>query len=184
MEPLTEDVVYRELQQLLTAEPSPNFVARVRTTIANQPAHSVVPGMSLLVALGVAAMTLLIAASVYFTSTRLDDTLASAPQSRGVADIKLTPDTPSASLAGAKPPMRGLRASGTRPQRRPPEPWLQVMVSADDVQAFERLVRSTREETFVLSFEERNHELALTELTIAPITTEPLAISEQQGVIQ
>ena len=45
-------------------------------------------------------------------------------------------------------------------------------------------MRSARDGTVVLSFEQTNDELTIAELTIAPITTEPLAISEQQGVVQ
>ena len=43
MKPLTQDDIDRELQQLLTVEPSPNFVAQVRTAVANQPVPSRVP---------------------------------------------------------------------------------------------------------------------------------------------
>ena len=45
-------------------------------------------------------------------------------------------------------------------------------------------MRSTKDGTVALSFEETNDKLTIAELTIAPITTEPLAISEQQGVVQ
>jgi hypothetical protein len=94
------------------------------------------------------------------------------------------PDAVSASPPAEAEPRSHIRPSSTRALRVRPKPSLQVMVSPDDRQAFERLVRSTKDGTVALSFEETNHKLTIAELTIAPITIEPLAISEQQGVVQ
>jgi hypothetical protein len=65
-----------------------------------------------------------------------------------------------------------------------PEPAVAVMVSAGDVQAFDRLVRSTADATIALSFDETNREQSLAELIIPPIVVEPLANSGEEGVIQ
>jgi hypothetical protein len=184
MKPLTQDDVYRKLQQLLTVEPSPNFVARVRASVANQPTRSVV-GLRHAITVSVTVAVLLIAVAVYFVSPRLDDTVASTPDRRVESFLTLTPDAGSASPQAVRPapPTRTVRTS-LSPERRALEPSLQVMISADDAHAFERFVRSAGDGTIVLVFEETNKELALAELTIAPIATEPLTIPEQQGVVQ
>jgi len=65
-----------------------------------------------------------------------------------------------------------------------PKPGVAVMVSADDVQAFDRLVRSTAEGTVTLSFDETNREQSIAELIIPPIVVEPLANSGEEGVVQ
>ena len=184
MKPLTQDDIDRELKQLLTVEPSPNFVARVRAAAAKQPIHSGVPGILTALAVSVTAAVLLIAVALYFTGPSLDETIASTSQRHETADRAVTPDAVSTSPSAEAEAGIRVRAEGTSAQHVPPEPWLQVMVSPDNLQALERLVRSTKDGTVALSFEETNHKLTIAELTIAPITTEPLAISEQQGVVQ
>lgn len=183
MKPRSEDDVYRELQQLLTVDPSPNFVARVRTTVANQPRPSRTPAFLIAMAVSIAAI-LLIAVAVRVAGPASDETIASAPrQERTVPPPirEVVSETPSAEAA---PRTRVLHVTGNRTPHTPPEPSLQVMVAPEDLQAVERLVRSTEDGTVALSFDETNRKLTMTELTIAPITTEPLAFSEQQGVVQ
>ena len=183
MKPVTQDDIDRELQQLLTAEPSPSFVAQVRTAVANQPIPSPVPDIFIALAASVAAIVL-VAGAVYFTRPTADNTIASTPRQHDEVDKTPVPDAVSASPRAEAAPRTRSRSSGTRTQRVLPEPSLQVMVSPDDRQAFERLVRSTKDGTVALSFDETNDKLTIAELTIAPITTEPLATSDQQGVVQ
>ncbi len=176
----SQDDIDRELQQLSTAEPSPSFVAQVRTAVANQPTPSRVPGIFIAWAVGVAA-AVLVAVAVYVTGPTVDITIASTPYQYEEVDKTPVPDAMSASPPAEAAPRTRIR---TKAQRIRPEPSLQVMVSPDDRQAFERLVLSTKDGTVALSFEETNDKLTIAELTIAPITTEPLAISELQGVVQ
>ena len=183
MKPLSQDDIDRELQQLLTVEPSPSFVAQVRTAVANQPIPMRVPGIVIALAVGVATVVLGVV-GVYFTSPTVDNTIASTSYQHEEIQRTPMPDAMSASPPAEAVPRTRIRASGTRGQRIRPEPSLQVMISPDDRQAFERLVRSTKDGTVALSFEETNDKLRIAELTIAPITIEPLAISEQQGVVQ
>ena len=185
MKPVTQDDIDRELQQLLTVEPSRNFVAQVRNAVANQPTRSGGPAIFVALALSVAAVVL-VAVAVYFTGPSVDQTIASTPHQTEEGDKTPTPDavpTSTSPPAEAIPKVR-VRSNGSRAQRAAPEPWLQVIVSPDDREAFERLVRGTEDGIVALSFEETNHKLTSAELTIAPITTEPLFISEQQGVVQ
>ena len=78
MKPVTQDDIDRELQQLLTAEPSPSFVAQVRTAVANQPIPSRVPDIFIALAVSIATIVL-VAVAVYFTRPTADNTIASTP---------------------------------------------------------------------------------------------------------
>jgi hypothetical protein len=182
MKPRSEDDVYRELQQLLAVEPSPSFVARVRTSIAS-PAAAARPLSIYSVALSLTGMALLIAI-VVLIGPAPNEPIASTPDRDRGADITLAPDAAPISPSARTPRRiaRGRRDASS--PRVPPDPSLQVMVSADDVQAFERLLRSTKNGTIELSFDETNRERTMAELTIAPITTEPLVIPELQGAVQ
>jgi hypothetical protein len=184
MKPLTQNNFDRSLQQLLTAEPSPNFVARVRTSVASQRTQAGMRGRLIVMAVSVTAAALLVVVAVKFSGPVLNETTASTLHRPQQVDTALMPDTVSASPAPEAAPRTRPRARGARAQRVRPEPWLQVMVAPDDLRALERLVRSTKDGTIALSFDETNQKLAIAELTIAPITTEPLVISEQQGVVQ
>jgi hypothetical protein len=78
MKPLSQDDIDRELQQLLTVEPSPSFVAQVRTAVANQPIPMRVPGIVIALAVSVATVVLG-AVGVYFMSPTVENTIASTP---------------------------------------------------------------------------------------------------------
>jgi len=183
MTPRSEDDVYRELQQLLSVDPSPNFVARVRSVVATQPAPSRAPAFLIAMAVSIAAI-LLIAVAVHVADRASDEIVASTPRQerRGPTPIPdVVSETP---LAAAAPRTRIVHPTDARASHVQPEPWPQVMVAPEDMKAFERLVRSTENGTVALSFDETNRKLTIAELTIAPITTEPLVLSEQQGVVQ
>ena len=184
MKARSDDDVCRELQELLAVDPSPNFVARVRTAVANQPSRWGAPAFFVAAATGVTAV-LLIASAVYRSNPATHEIAAStvgryeqtppAPIPEARVD---TPTTPPSSEMVVR------RVNHVKARRVAPEPSLQVLVAPEDVQAFERLVQSTTDGTVALSFDETNRKLTMTELTITPIPIEPLVLSEQQGVVQ
>jgi hypothetical protein len=183
MKPLTPDDIDRELHALLTVEPSPSFVARVRIAVASEPAPSRVPGV--LVGWTVTLATvLLVAVSVYWAGRADDTSITSASRAQNPVVAAPAPDVIPASPSAAIAPQKEVRATINSGHRVQSVPSPQVLVSTDDRQAFERLVRGTADGTFVLSFEQTTDRLTTAELTIAPITTEPLFIPEQQGVDQ
>jgi hypothetical protein len=181
MKPVTEEDIERELQQLLTVEPSANYVARIRTAVANQPTPSGVSGI--LGGFAVSLCTVLcVAGVVYFAWPTGDPTVASTPYRQESVDTRPAPDRPAAPVEISEG--RDVSPAGNRARRIVARPRFEVVVSTDEREAFERLVRGTEDGTVALSFEETNQKLTMAELTITPITTEPLAISEQQGVLQ
>jgi hypothetical protein len=184
MKPIAEDDVCRELQHLLTVEPSPSFVARVRTTVANQPVPSSVPSFFIALTASLTAVVL-VAVAIHFNDATSDDRVGSSPSRQERTAPAPIPDAVSAtSPAAAAPAIRAVRSTDVRDHHISTDPQPQVMIDAEDVRAFEQLLRSTEDGTVALSFEETNLKLTMTELTIAPITTEPLALPEQQGVVQ
>jgi hypothetical protein len=183
MKPVTPEDIERELQQLLAVEPSANFNARVRTAVANQPARSGVPWI-----VGGLAVTLctvvFVAVFIYLSRPAADTPVASTPGQEKSVDASPAPDVVPATAPAEVSRARDRVFSVIRAQRDSREPSLQVLVSPDDQQAFERLVRGTTDGTVALSFEETTQKLTMAELTIAPITTETFPIAEQQGVVQ
>lgn len=179
----TEDDVCRELQQLLSVDPSPNFVARVRTTVASQPAPSRPPAYFITLAASIAAVMLI--TMVRFGGPASDENAESTFRHEQTIREPIPDVVPETPRAEAAPPGSApLVHTKPRAPRVPPEPSLQVVVAPEDLQAFQRLVRTTEDGTVALSFDETNRKLTMAELTIEPITT-PLTLSEhQQGVVQ
>jgi hypothetical protein len=82
---LNDDALDRELERALAVDPSPEFVARVRTRIANEPARSPWRA-SWMFALGVVAMVMVTAIVVQRTSPSID-----SGQAGGAATVANTP---------------------------------------------------------------------------------------------
>ena len=187
MKPRSDDDVYRQLQELLKAEPSPTFVARLRTGVAASSAKSDPKGLFLSAGLLAAAAALVIAVSVHVNAPVQRDHAAAPPRAAGPGPA-LPSDSSKVVVTSPAPAADRPRRISNRPSskipRVPAERPIPVMVSADDVQAFDRLVRSTAEGTIALSFDETHRERAIAELIIAPIDVKPLAMSENEGVVQ
>lgn len=173
----------RELQDAFAVEPSPEFVARVRTTIAETPSRSMT--VRLLKPAAAIACAVLVAVAVglpredarlepkraEIESRPADDPVTAGlkPSTTNVlpSTAKVLPSATNVRLPNARSPKRAARASAI-----PTEPPLpEVIIAADDVEAFLQFVNSARDLRFIASFDETpvSTPWVMTELSIAPI---------------
>jgi hypothetical protein len=175
-EPLTDATLEREIEALVAVKPSPEFVARVRMQLANEPA----PSFGLLPAVTCTAVGVVAALLVSVLLSRGGKTNI---ESTGLPQIAANPihDAWPSVLHGGAATRGELLSSAfkevSRPQQIRSEP--RVLVAPDEVQALQRFLTgfhtvridpSTFEET-------RSAEVALEEplaVAIAPLTIDPL----------
>jgi len=167
----------RELQAAFAVEPSPEFVARVRTTIAETPSRSMTARLLKPAAAIACAVLVAVAVGLPREDARLEPKraeIASRPAEDDHVTAGLKPSTtnvlPSATnlrSPDARSPKRAARANAI-----PTEPPLpEVIIAADDVEAFLQFVSGARDLRFVASFDETpvSTPWVMTELSIAPI---------------
>jgi hypothetical protein len=169
----------RELQAAFAVEPSPEFVARVRMAIAETPSSSMTA--RLLKPAAAIACVVLVAIAVglpredarlelrraEITSRAAEVAPVTAGLKPGTANIQSS--TTNVRLPNVEPvvPKRTARASAISSE--PPLP--EVIIAADDVEAFLQFVSGARDLRFVASFDETpvSTPWVMTELSIAPI---------------
>jgi hypothetical protein len=166
----------RTLRATLSENPSPDFVARVRTTLADAPRPSLVAGWLKPAAVVACAAVVAIAAGLpredapstaglkpSTTTVQAHPAIAPVPEVRSV----VVPTFKSAE--SANPPTRA-RAIANEP------PLPEVIIATDDVEAVRQFVSGARDRRFVATFEETPIPTAwaMNDLAIAPITVEPL----------
>jgi hypothetical protein len=180
--PVMDLVIDREVRQALDVVPSPEFLARVRTRISNEPPASPFPLVRL-----VAVVGLLIAAiatgSVVFDWRRTEQSALTRARSEepGRTDIVLNVSPP-ASPAIVATDAAGSRPSTSQPRATPLELPAAVF-SQDDMLAFRRLLVNVAEHRLELPAEDTPSMVETsTVITIPPIKIEPLSINE--GVVQ
>jgi hypothetical protein len=174
----------RTLREALSEAPSPEFVARVRTTIAEAPRPSIVAGWLKPAAVLACAALLAIAVALPLQNAQLklspteralsptERTLSPTERALSPAERTLSPTAMAANPTATAPsptanapaptvvvPTFRSARSGTPPARAriaiPNEPMLpEVIIAADDVQALYQLVTSASERRFLASFDE------------------------------
>ena len=174
----------RELQAAFAVEPSPEFVARVRTTIAETPSPWITARLLKPTAAIACAVLVALAVGLPREDARLEPVraeIASRPAGDAPVTAGLKPSTTnvqsittnvrSPNLRSARSPKHAARANAI-----PSEPPLpEVIVAAGDVEAFLQFVSGARDLRFVASFDETpvSTTWAMTELSIAPIVGAP-----------
>jgi len=172
----------RELQAAFAVEPSPEFVARVRTTIAETPSRSMTARLLKPAAAIACAVLVAVAVGLPREDVRLerkraeiaarpaeDDAVTAGPKPSAT---NVLPNAANARAPNARSPRRAARASAV-----PSEPPLpEVIIAADDVEAFLQFVSGARDLRFVASFDETpvSTPWVMTELSIAPIAVRAL----------
>jgi hypothetical protein len=176
----------RTLRATLSENPSPEFVARVRTTLAGAPRPSFVGGWLKPAAAIACAAAVMIAvwlprekvpaeAGLSAVAREMPTSLGETRRSLG-AGGKPSNIPPTASLVA--PTLRS--AKSTKPARAraiaPDPPLPEVIIADDDVEAVRQFVSGARDRRFVATFEEAPIPTAwvMNDLAIAPITVEPL----------
>jgi hypothetical protein len=171
----------RELHAVLSAAPSPEFVARVRTKIAESPRPSITMGWLKPAAAITCATLVVLAVSLPREDARREPSPAeitsSTPQEMPVtaglrpSPTNIQPSTPDNGVGVVRsvvvPTLRS--ATSPKPSAEPPLP--EVIIAAEDVEAFRQFVSSARDVRFVASFDETpvSTPWVTTELSIAPI---------------
>jgi hypothetical protein len=176
----------REIESLLAVEPSPEFVARVRTRVADEtPLRSWV-GWQLSVAVASLALALIVASAIW---------LSNKPPSRAGEQARTTVGEPIPSAPRAAEPERIASApvaQSPRPRstRRPPRTTdvvaaerLVPIVNEEDEKAFDAFLATIRGSGVVLTFNESpDSALAASPLVIDPIAIDPLPDVLEGGV--
>ena len=183
----------RELHRALQVTPSPEFVARVRTKIAEAPPPSVWAEMRNPATAVACAVVVVVAVGLWQRDARLKPSptsMASSPTvvspatemlqvaaDRNVSTTNAdrttepTATTPAVSRAAD---VRTAKASTAPSVVEPPLP--EVILAAADVKALHQFVASATERRFLASFEEppASTPWVMNDLSITPITVEPL----------
>jgi hypothetical protein len=173
----------REIETLLSVEPSPEFLARVRTRVAEEPVQ-VGWRVSWMVAAGGAVAV--VVAIVLWQSREPASSITASEQRTQVAAVEERTASPEVA-----PPVR--RDTTPRVARLAPAPranettsatGLVPVVAEEDGRAFDALLATIRDPDVVLVFEHEASASALSTSAIAipPITIEPLPTTLEGGV--
>jgi hypothetical protein len=191
---LTDAEIDREIQAALSVDPSPEFLARVRTSIAHQPISPRLRGVTP-ASCALAAVLVIAVVSVSLQDPVPADLKVSTPSAPS-ADLEVTtgpraPNLNPETNAGAESPAAELRirtaktaasASEVVPTFRSAESRLapsepEVLISPDDAKAFEEFVAGVRDGRFEILLNEPVLPASFSlvaELSIPPIVIEPL----------
>jgi hypothetical protein len=195
---MTDTAIDREIQAALSVEPSPEFLARVRTRIATEPASAASWLSWKLVATGAVAALVVMA----FVVSRPEGKPPPLAQAPGAEDLRLAPPAtieqpgrtpvPFPGASGFPPPLlpssaerrRGRAVARTLPvvsgfSRTEPE----ILLDPAETRALRRLISGTREGTLDLSASLQAttptamdlppiSEIAIPFITIDPLTPE------------
>lgn len=175
------DLIDRELRRALAVSPSPEFVARVRTTIAEAPRPSMMPGMlryaaaiaciaAVVVAVGVRDRAGLKPSTTYITpsTTSVASSTTNVLSSNAYSPLATTPFQRHSVVV-----VPTFRSASTRVAVKE-APLAEVLIAPEDTAALQQLVRHAHE--YVVSFDTAPIASAwvMNDLTVSPITIEPL----------
>jgi hypothetical protein len=183
VDPVTDAALDREIQTALAEDPSPEFLARVRARIANEPAPSR-PWLSWTLAAAAAIAAVIVMAMVL---SRPRETVPSSPAgvARGGNPVEpARPKEPGPQViptrgpnAPAQQPAAVAQAPADRLVANEPE----ILIDSRESMALRRLITGTRDGSLDLSAALQTTiptamELpAISDVVIVPITIEPLA---------
>jgi hypothetical protein len=181
---MTDTAIDREIQAALTVDPSPEFLARVRTRIATEPAQAT-PWLSWkFVAAGAFAAAIATAVVV----SRPEGTPTPVRQASGAEDVRLPPPAAIEQPRRAETAKARTRAwrAGAPEARRRPEP--EILLDPAETRALRRLIAGTRDGSLDLSASLQATTPTAMDLppidaiVIAPLTIDPLTPSGEEGV--
>ena len=179
-DPQNDSTLEREIESLLGVDPSPEFLARVRTRLASEPAPSSRGwGFGFAVAGAAAAVALIAVLIAPWTRSTPIDTPRQATVTEEVplesastqpdAGVWLMPDA--GRMAGGVRRIRNQAQAAPSPDV---SPFSEVLVSADEVRAYELVVGITRQQRLPAAPVEEPVDGALPLVTIEPLTIEQL----------
>jgi hypothetical protein len=180
---MTDAELDREIEAALAVDPSPQFVARVRSEAARQPVAARVPWSWAIASAGAVVVAIAVTSGIRdeeVAGLKPSLTQASSPAQLATRTEVPTPTevaTPSEASSPTKmaaPTAISAPANTIEPATRTAPEIPDVIVDPDAVQAFEQLVISARERRFEASFDNLLRTWVMTELSVPPIIIEPL----------
>jgi hypothetical protein len=184
----TDEAIDRKLGQLLSVDPAPEFLARVRMQIAHDETNKT-RSFGPLVAIAVCVFVAAVALWVTYTPDEPSE-VQTATQAPGPPVVRALPaELPTGTSAVGKARNIHAKVYKSRPLTPQPatEPMPEVLISPSEAAAFEQLLVSTRERRFEISADSvarLTDTGSRTDLAIAPMAidvlspVEPLAPSE------
>ncbi len=167
------DPLDREIESMLAVDPSPEFLARMRTRVAEEPGPSAWRWGWTFAFAGVAVATM-VAVVVWQSGQR-------APSSEIPVQLPQVAEAvaPPAPVAVEVERPRASRRAGPTIRARETAN-LTPMISPDDARAFELLLSTIRQDEVVLVLRDDMPDSALSAstLAVAPITIEPVPVPE------
>jgi hypothetical protein len=177
----------REIESMLAVDPSPEFVARVRTRVASEPIGQRwrlfprVWSFEPLFAVGILAVVLLILIPPRqrpeppaLVEQPAAATLPAPPQRVATEPVQPEPDAPS------NVTLRSVRLRADAPRQADqraasdPAPFAEVLISGDEVRAYEFVVGIIRQQRLPAPPVEEHVDGVLPLVKIEPLTIEPL----------
>jgi hypothetical protein len=170
---VTDASLDREIESILAVEPSPEFLARVRTRVAEEPGPSAWRWRWTFAFAGV-AVAMIVAVVVW--QARQTAPSSDAPVQTSQLAERVTASAPAA--VEVEHPRTSRRAAPTIRARETVS--LVPLISADDARAFDMLLSTIRQDDVVLVLRDDMPDSALSAsaLAVAPITIEPVPVPE------
>ena len=172
MDPMNDAALERDIERVLAVDPSPEFLARVRTRIAEEPSPASWRFGWLFAGVATAAVAVAVVLAIFDVSPVRQPASARLLASRSIGSVV---EVPSVGSVGADPRVR--------PERRVrPEPT--ILFDARETMALQRLIAGVRDARMDLEPLLKEPPMApqsLDELVIAPITIEPLVPGGVEG---
>jgi hypothetical protein len=176
---MTDAELDREIEAALAVDPSPQWVARVRSEVTRQPIAAGLPWSWAIAS--AAAVAILIAIMSGIRNEEVARLKPSPTEATGAAEARSATEMASASEIATPTevtgPIENSKSADTliRDARTSPE-MLEVIVDPGGVRAFHQLVISTRERAFEASFDDNvpSTPWAMTDLSMPPIIIPPL----------
>jgi hypothetical protein len=176
----------REIESLLGAEPSPEFVARVRARVADETPQGSWVGWRFSVAVASLALAVIVASAIWLSNDGASHTSEQA-RSTVVDRIPSQPRPVEAERMASAPVAE---SPGPRNTRRTPRATdivaaerLVPVVNEEDGKAFDAFLATIRGSKIVLTFNESlDSALAASPVVIAPIAIDPLPDVLEGGV--
>jgi len=150
-----------QLSRLLAVDVSTDFNARVRSALTREPRRSRVPGRLITVAAMSIAVTFIIALSLPLRELPIEE--STRPVEFSGTDKHLPPEP---AEPAPRPIQRNVLRRHAPVRATAPESIPQVLISEEDRQAFQRLVRYVNEQELVMSVEEATSQRVSNELAL------------------
>jgi hypothetical protein len=187
MDPMTDAGLERDIERALAVDPSPEFVARVRARIADEPAAASRRFGWLFAGVAAATVATATAIAIFVVSPTPQPTSTPLLASRPIGSVV---EVPSVFRVGADPRVRPESRSGVEPTHGSAPTTTGVaaepatLFDPHETMALQRLIAGVRDARVDLAPLLKEPPMApqpLDELVIAPITIEPLVPGGVEG---